>query len=281
MPNDVTPAMYRYADDLIADVWTNIETLHRKALKDNLREYLYDWAIYLGALALDVFEADVELIRMRRFRVQNLLSRSLIDYDIRLRYYYVQSIPAIRAYERYPTEKNRQAIDAVVDYDDWQFSLKKKLTTYPPSVWAPEHKSDLQQALLDVRKARQRNFIDMVDYLRQNEVRARRLVWKAIEDAEDHLEVQLAHWINASAYTHGDQAAVTDVIQYGEDLKKTGTIFRHSPNEYAKTAFFSATFSMLAILDTFGMIHGVVYNAVGNRVMAGRLFASNDHDHAD
>lgn len=145
---------YAFSDEVMKTLWRNIKILHQETPEDHVRSYLYDWAIYLGVLAKEVFEAEIELIKSGHFRACSLLSRSLAEYDVRLRFYVVQAIPALKAYDKYPTDKNRENIFAVVDWDDSQYSLLKKLATFPQSVWSQEHWEAIKAALENGRPAR-------------------------------------------------------------------------------------------------------------------------------
>ena len=63
------------------------------------RPHVGNWAVVLGVLADDVFESVVDLLNRNRIRGGNMLSRALEDYDVRLRYYIVQSMKVLAKYK--------------------------------------------------------------------------------------------------------------------------------------------------------------------------------------
>ena len=91
--------------DISECVRVNIGMLREDTEPDEIKAYLRDWAIVLGVLARDVFESVVCLLDADKVRGANMLSRALIDYDIRLRYYVVQYLK-VRA--KYRARNKRQ-----------------------------------------------------------------------------------------------------------------------------------------------------------------------------
>jgi hypothetical protein len=64
-----------------------------------------------------------------------------------------------------------------------------------------------------------------------------------------------ANWRMQSAFLHGDQVVVSDVIDFDSDGKKTGTITEKGP-VHPNVILFTAFDHVIELLSSFEEIHG-------------------------
>ena len=231
----------------------NIKKLHRMKPLDEVMGYLRDWSIVLGVLSRDVLDSTCMLLKARQLRGANMVSRPLADYAIVLRYYVVQAMEVAQKSPGAPVDMKQ--IHAAADWNTADLRMGRLLSMYDPSTWPSEVRKKLEATLASKDKAAERRFAQMVEYLAQNEVRVRRLIGKYIWDAEYRYSNILANWRMQSAFLHGDQIIITDVIEFDNESKRTGNI-NWKGNGDARTILFTGLLELSHFLASCEEVHG-------------------------
>ncbi len=273
-PEVVQADIYALCDDAARCLWDNIRLLSDDHEHDVLEEYLYDWGIVLGVLAVEVFESVVGLLRMGKMRAANMLSRALVDYDVRLRYYVVQSWK-LRKKQRsdpgFAVDVLKQQMHAARDWDNAPFKLGSVLDLYDPNIWPTETRKALDNLLAANEPEKGDPFKQMLDFLAKNEIKIRGVIGPYQGIIEARYGNTLAGWRMQSAFLHGDQIVVSDVLQFDDQGQKTGAFFQYS-DEPPNTLLFMALDHVIDIIESFGMFRSWAPGAMPLRERAGRLW---------
>jgi len=273
-----TSAMYAIAASLASAAWDNAGLLRTDEPNSELEVYLYDWALVLVVIALDLFESHTELLLAKRFRAAAIVRRSLIDYAIRLRYYIVQAIKPMTAYAEKPSiplDKIKQQIHAVNDWDQSDASLISKGAEYDHEFWPDSLKVAFEQYLANPTDPTQRNTPAMAYYLINNEPKMRGMYAPAAEHLLMRYRAAVAAWINQSIYVHGDQGVVTDVIEYKNNIK-TGNIWRLQPFDFCSTHLLSAIDYLMHMNDSVAILRGgFAWGTQGAYLSAAKLWGES------
>jgi hypothetical protein len=266
--------IFEHCDEIIEYLRKNIELFKTDDDANELDAYLRDWSIVLGVLAADTFEDVIALLRQRKVRGPNMLSRALVDYDIRLRYYEVQSVKARRAYRKNPAlplDHLKSEMEAAADWENAGFKLAKVVGLYDPSVWPDEAKGRLEEILRLDGTARQTDFTRMVSFLKANEVDIRGVIPTFAEPLRFRYANIPPAWKMQSCFLHGDHSIISDVIEFRRDGAKTGRYFQYG-SAPINTILFTATDHVEGIIRTMGMIRGFVYGEVSLSERTGQLW---------
>jgi hypothetical protein len=248
------PTQWQALCDEARDLLTaNIEKLHRMTPVDEVQEYLRDWSIVLGVLSRDVLDSTSMLLNAGRLRGANMVSRPFADYAIVLRYYVVQAMEVAQESPGAPVDGKQ--IHAVADWNNADLRMGRLLSIYDPSTWPPEVRAKLEETLASRERAPERKFSQMVEYLAQNEVRVRHLIDRYIWDAEYRYNNIRANWRMQSAFLHGDQIIITDVIEFNDQGKRTGNI-NWNGNGDARTILFTGLLELCHFLASCEEVHG-------------------------
>jgi hypothetical protein len=85
---ELTAAQWQYADEVVRDMRAYVEMIASDHPHDDpFTEQLGKWCVALGVLGWEVLAGTIELVRSGKRRAAFALSRALIDYALRLRYY--------------------------------------------------------------------------------------------------------------------------------------------------------------------------------------------------
>jgi len=253
--SDLQKKIFEHCDTISDYMWRNIDLLRGDDEFDELEEYLYDWAVVLGVLAADVFESVVVLLRAGKIRGANMLSRALVDYDVRLRYYVVQSIGLRHRHKAGPTVPLpllKKQMHAARDWENADFKLASILNLYDPNMWPKEIRDALEEKLRTGETAQNAAFSQMLEFLQQNEANIRGLIPTWREHAEERYDKMLAGWRMQSAFLHGDQVIISDVLDFKDNVK-TGAWFKCSLAP-VNVILFLAVDHILQVMASIGMI---------------------------
>jgi hypothetical protein len=245
-------------------LWENVELLKSDTGYDNLNAYLYLWAIYLGVMALESFEGMMALLRAGKPRAANMLSRTLIDYNVRLRYYVIQALASLDASQLDLTLQREEVLKRFHAARDWENAgpkLASILTRYAPEDWPDENRDALLMSQAEQARTYQQRFSDMRAFLFKNEADVRELLPWLREDVEKRCKNAEVVWLVQSAFIHGDQAASTDVVATKEG-KNSFDVHRSQSYDSRKVIFFTAANHVLDIMDSFGLIRGWALSVV-------------------
>ena len=278
MTNDIEKRVFDLCDSVATQLWEDVDLLRTESGSNPLEQYLYDWALVLCVLAADTFESVVVLVKNKHLRGAHMLSRALIDYDIRLRYYVVQSKKTRRAYKNNPSlplDKLKEEMHAARDWENSDFKLASTLTLYDADLWTPEMRKQLDNMLATDQTEQSSRFLEMLDYLQRNESKIRRI----IPMFQNWLNYRYSNikptWKNQSALLHGDQMVVTDVIEF-QNSQKTGTIFKHgSAPPY--TIIWTAIDNIIELMQSVADFRGWVPGAHALRDRAAKLWEAVRH----
>jgi hypothetical protein len=269
-----TPEAFAFAEELADQTWKNVSLLREDSGYDEVTAYLYDWSVILAVLGLDIFESVIVLLRQRRYRAAEILIRSLVDYDVRLRYYVVQSIKPRNALKNKPTIKLghiKKEVDAVKDWDESDFTVAKKVSKYDPSAWPDDLRKELEKYAAEKTEPTQRSMPAMAVWLEKNECEIRGVLPQLAEPVKLGYRNGIAEWLNLSTYVHGDQAVVTDILEY-KDGQKTGTLWRTPAPDLSRTLLFSAINHVVHLNGSIAILRGWAYGTQGAHNVAGRLW---------
>ncbi len=105
------------------------------------------WGIVLCVLSADVTDGVCDLLIVDNRRAANMLSRALVDYDARLRYYYVQAIPRVAALISKP-DKEQYIIAEIAAVRDWNNANAKfvnnVINKYDPTTWPDDLRDKIE-----------------------------------------------------------------------------------------------------------------------------------------
>src|SRR5580704_6171380 len=169
-PHAFSTEVREFCTDVGNLVWHHVDLLSKNVPEDE-SESLWHWAVTLGVLAADVFESTVLLLDANHIRGGNILSRALVDYDIRLRYYIVQYLKWRRKYSnrKRPLSEMRDKMKAASHWDNAPFKLGSTLNLYDRSLFPADVSEALDKVLSSKETEQNVNFTDMLDYIAKNE----------------------------------------------------------------------------------------------------------------
>ena len=197
------------------------------------------------------------LLDANNIRGGNILSRSLVDYDIRLRYYIVQYKKWRRKYTK---RKNlnlgdvREKMHAARDWDNAPFKLGSILNLYDRAYFTAEIAEKLDSVLDSTEKEQHATFTDMLDYLVKNEVDGRGVIPMLEQRVMPRYDNLKPVWRMQSSFSHGDQAVVTDVYEFFEADQKPVLKFKRGPHG-PNLLVFEALHHILELLTSFEIIN--------------------------
>ena len=273
----LTAPMMEYCSELSTLFWDNIELLHGDTPTNPLESYLYDWAIVLGTLALDVFESAVLLLEHGKVRAANMVTRALADYNVRLRYYIVQSCAPRRGFEDHPEvdiDHFKAQMHAAKDWDNADVNLLGIVSRYDTADWPEDARDAIDRMISSGETAREMGFKTMLCYLEENEARERHVLPILQAGLERHYHAMIPNWQMQSAFLHGAQAVVTDVIEIAEG-ERTGRISRGSPFGTIRPVLFTAINHMIDLISSFAQLRGLVFGEVSLANKAALLWVSS------
>jgi hypothetical protein len=258
---------------------SNIQLLRHNVTNEPVETHLRDWAIVLGVLADDVFESVVALLDGNKIRGGNMLSRALTDYDVRLRYYVVQSMKILKKYRGRRINSPKNVIAQIRSAEDWRnadYKLIHVLNLYDPELWPPEIRAEMERKLASNEQERNNSFSAMVQWLISEEIRVRGII-KIFQDGVLYrYRNMLPAWRMQSAFLHGDQVIVSDVFEFDKEGRKTDVIFYRS--QAAPTIMlFTAIDNVTEIIRSFAMINSYAPGVEMIRDRAVELWRSTRH----
>jgi hypothetical protein len=129
---EITPEHWAFVEQTIPDFKFNLDLLAKRTNKDDIERHLSAWAIVLGVLALETFEAILLLIRDEKLRAAFMLSRALTEYHVRLRFYILQAKPIAESNRQkpIPEEHMKRQIHAIRDYKNADAKIADVLHKY-------------------------------------------------------------------------------------------------------------------------------------------------------
>lgn len=169
--------------------------------QDPFYNCLGNWAVTLGVLATDVFSAIVELLKRGGGRPPYMLSRALLDYNVRLRYYINQSEVAKQHWKTSEHRSLKNSLQKMHAYQDWENASDKiwsqlKQRTAPNFGNIPEN---LRSEIIERLKGSYRVTSRRVHYM---------LCKTKFNQSQDYY---VEHQFR-SGFLHGDQIAIFDII---------------------------------------------------------------------
>jgi hypothetical protein len=227
------------------------------------RSIIRGWAIVLGVLALDVFQSIVLLLDNEKRRGASMLARALVDYDVRLRYYIVQALPAIEGFRKNSTIDVKHILDQMHAVEDWNNAdaslLLGVVNGYDDEFISEKAKKGLEDLISRNENRLGRDFSSMHRFLLENEKRIRGVMPHAAGSLLLEYRNMKPNWHMQSAFLHGDQAILTDVTHY-DDRGRDTPILWTSPIDGNRTIAFTAITHVIRILRSFSMILSFVPN---------------------
>ena len=111
----------------------------------------------------------------------------------------------------------------------------------------------MDRILAGNEKERGNSFSAMLGFLIQNEVEVRGVIRWFQDGLIYRYANMLPMWRMDSAFLHGDQVVVSDILEFDRNGKKTGTMFERSPADPI-TILFAAINNVVELVRSFGMI---------------------------
>ncbi len=258
------------------------KTLAAELSDDELDACLMRWGIVLAVLGADVLDGVVTLLEGDNQRSASMLSRPLADYNVRLRYYYIQALPLRRKLVARP--ERREAITSKIHaIRDWRNSQTKFLLNsnlYDPSTWTDRARVAIEDVLVSGASATDSRFSEMCRFLIDNEARERGVPTFLRDRVEWETRHYLPAWVMQSCFLHGDQAIITDVIEHDDDGIPTHHVHMQPPYDASLTILHSAILQATGLLRSTAFVRpsGWMMEAVSLRNEAGALFLRDRPD---
>lgn len=204
----LTEEQFSFADEYAERFRQAVDYMVDRNPEDQFDNILSCWAIALGTLAYDVYKSIILLLRNGQDRTAWMLARSSVEYHVRLRYYIKQ---AADPWERWKSSNRKSPLNGLRQtkaYQDWDNAFDKShaiLRNRP---------LDLSRFPDDVRS----QFIQLLEGEKTTLSQNTKHMMDAVFDNETvRLDLYAAHLFR-SAYLHGDQIIIIDVIE-GKDGK--------------------------------------------------------------
>ena len=255
---EITPEQWAFVDQTIPDFKINLTLLADRTNKDDVERHLAAWAIVLGVLALETFEAILILIRADKLRAAFMLGRALTEYHVRLRYYILQAAPIVERQRLKPMseERFRRKIHAIRDYENADAKVADVLHKYRFDYVSDAERVEILRQVAKNETLREQQFREMCEVV-------------AEEDA-DVWNVGFGQFKMQSAFLHGDQAAISDVM--GNQDGSPMVVHLKSPALKALPFLAEVTWFYTGIMESFARVHGWAYGAVDARRKGTKLF---------
>jgi hypothetical protein len=187
---------------MIPDVKVNLdlELLAERKNKDDIERHLAAWAIVLGVFALETFEAILLLLRAGKLRAAFMLCRALTEYHVRLRYYIIQAKPIAESNSReaIPYKHLLLQVHAIRDYKNADAKIAKVLHEYRLAYVSEAERIEILRQIEKNETLHEQHFREMCEVVASEDA----AVW----------EIGYAQFKLQSAFMHGDQMAITDVM---------------------------------------------------------------------
>jgi len=206
---DVNKEQVEFAYSLLKALHDTIDENSGVKPQDDFETYLVAWAIVLGVLAVDSFRAILTLLRDNQVRASYMLSRTLIDYHVRLRYYVKDARPIMDEWRKAKNAKilNNQ-IARIAAYQDFNNALTKTLAIFK------------QGRPLDLSKERPENRDAFEKAMEEAEMTYSRNVKYMCEQTAENKEIEgwmyTTHLLQ-SGYMHGDQTTRIEILEENPD----------------------------------------------------------------
>jgi hypothetical protein len=179
--------------------------------KSGLTEVLSVWAIALGVLGIEVYLGVLFELQAGRIRSAFILSRSLLDYAIRLHFYITQARVVESEYEAAGSPRNRyrRYLNRIKAYADAHTGVERWLDVTGFSEedldqrFSPEQRREVIRRLKRLDVAKKRSFWEMLDEVSEGD-----RAFRAANISEHQLR---------SMFAHGDQAVIADALTIGPD----------------------------------------------------------------
>ncbi len=174
-------------------------------LEDPLASMLRIWAVYLAVLGAEMLRATLILVRRNEVRAAFALSRTLIEYYIRIRYYKRDADQTLSGWQA--GELGPAGLNNTMAYRDWH-NAEAKLRGYMKKM------PDLDMTMLSAETRAD------FELLRQNE-RIHTQRWNTMRDVAETIEAR-SKFIDVeyglrSGYLHGDQSGGYEVVLMGAE----------------------------------------------------------------
>jgi hypothetical protein len=201
---ELKPQQWQFADEVSRDLRSYVEMLAEDHPHDDpFTEQLSKWCVALGVLSWEILAGTIELTRSKKRYAAFVLSRSLIDYALRLRYYRLNAEPLAtewRTTRDAATGTSKAArTQAAIDWSDTHEKLIASLK---------EHRFDLN----DFEEADTAQLFGLLE--RQSGARGETLR-KMLEVYDEDKQVRdecFIEWSLRDAYLSGDQTAVQAIL---------------------------------------------------------------------
>ena len=174
---------------------------------DLFEEYLSARAVGLGVVALDNLSGIIVLLKANKLRSAYMLSRSLIDYHIRLRYYVLQSLEPKNRWQQSNSRSIYNFLKQCKAYIDWQNAQEKTF-------------SILKDRPLDLEHLQSRGRDKFLAQLeRDHEVHSREFhhMLEVAEPEDEMRRFLRSTWLFQSGYMHGDQIMLAEVLEKADN----------------------------------------------------------------
>jgi hypothetical protein len=255
---EITPEQWAFVDQTIPDFKFNLTLLAERTNKDEVERHLTAWAIVLGVLALETFEAILALIRADKLRAAFMLGRALTEYHVRLRYYILQAEPIAKRQKQKPMSEERlhRKIHAIRDYRNADAKVANVLHKHRLDYVSDAQRVEILRQVAKNETLHEQHFREMCEAV-------------AKEDA-DVWTIGYGQFKMQSAFLHGDQAAISDVM--GNEDGTPMVVHLQSPAILALPLLAEVTWFYTSIMESFARVHGWAYGAVDARRKGTRLF---------
>jgi hypothetical protein len=255
---EITPEQWALVEQMIPDFKINLELLAERKNENEIERYLAAWAIVLGVLALEVFEAILILLRADKLRAAFMLCRALAEYHVRLRFYILQAKPIAESNRRkpIPEEHLHQQIQAIRDYKNADAKIANLLHQHRLEYVSEVERIEILRQIEKSETLHEQHFREMCEAVAKEDA----AVW----------EIGYAEFKLQSAFMQRDQMAITDVM--GVDDGTSPVVHLKSPAVSSLTLLAEATWFLTRIMDSFGRVHGWAYGAVDAHRRGTRLF---------
>ncbi len=207
-----------------------------------------------------------------------MTARPIADYNVRLRYYFVQAIALRRKMKEYPARRPRytKQIHAVRDWTSSQARFLRILNQYDESTWTEAAREAILAMLAKCEKTVESRFTEMSRYLLHNEALQRGVPPMLRDELDWSNKHHVAAWAMQSSFMHGDQAVVSDVIDFSPEGEPTGQIHLRPPYEQSRRSCSQPLDHATQLMRPMALVRpvGWIMNEEGLRQTIGRLYWS-------
>jgi hypothetical protein len=270
------------AGEVAAELRSAAVTLSAEIPGDEIADCLMRWGIVLAILGADVLDGVATLLMAGNQRAANIAARSIADYNVRLRYYFVQSRQHLAKLAIRPDQRKR-IVKRIHALRDWKNSGAKHagiLNQYDPSTWPEDVREKILSAVAKGEAAVDSRFSVMCRYLENNEVKERQVLPILRHRFDWRYKHYLPAWAMQSSFSHGDQVIVSDVIDFSNEGEPTGSIHIAPPYDAGRTILFTALEHGLELLRSMAFVRpvGWVMNHAALQKKVGTVFLARDRE---